>query len=90
MKRFKLIRKKPVIFAKPLAVIINPAAGSGINLKGMMEHRFGDLDIQAQFFETRHYFHAYQIANSLDYTCYSSIIVVGGDGTISEAINGML
>ena len=65
-------------------------AGKGIDQRPVIEHRLNDVDTKFEFFETKHLFHAYEIARDLDFTFFSSLVIVGGDGTISEAINGMI
>lgn len=43
-----------------------------------------------EWFVTKHQYHAYEIANTLDFNQYSALIVVGGDGTVTETITGMM
>ena len=52
MRRFKLIRKKPIILAKPIAIIFNPAAGKGIELRKSISARLTSLDHSIELFET--------------------------------------
>ena len=42
------------------------------------------------YHETAHANHAFELAHQLPFDDYSALMVIGGDGTISEAFNGML
>lgn len=88
--RMKLIRKHQIQLLKPILFIINPTSGRKIDLTKQIEARFSALDIAVEFIKTTHLHHAYEITNSIDFFEYSVIAIVGGDGTVSEAINGML
>jgi hypothetical protein len=90
LSRFKLIRKRQHDFLKPVAVIFNPKAGRGNDVRELINIRFEFVGIKTEFIETNHRYHAYEITHSIDLTKYQAIIVCGGDGTMSEAISGML
>ena len=47
-------------------------------------------DIELTIIETSFAGHAYDLANQLDFNGYDGMIVIGGDGTMHEIINGML
>ena len=72
-------------------VIVNPVAGSG---KGLIDFpqisrllRNNDICHDAVF--TEHKYHATELAVSAANQGYRRIIVVGGDGTMNEAVNGL-
>lgn len=90
MKRFKVIRTRQHTFAKPLAIIFNPKAGRGTDLREAIKARFEGVQVAFEILDTNHQYHAYEIAKSMEFNDFSGLIIVGGDGTISEAINGML
>ena len=47
--------------------------------------------INAEFFETERFMHAWELAEKdIDLSKYSILVAVGGDGTLHEVINGML
>ena len=89
LTRFKLIRKKKVSFPKPIAAIYNPMAGRGNDVRSLINIRLELLDVKVEYFETKHKFHAYELARTLPFQQYSALIVIGGDGTISEVVNGL-
>ena len=51
---------------------------------------FNLRQIECQLYETRGYLDAFNYAKDLDYSKFSAIVTVGGDGTIHEVVNGMM
>ena len=72
--------------------IINPNARSGKGLRAwkLIEHRLEEKSVPYQVFFTKYQGHATQIARTLtqEKDC-RSLIVLGGDGTLNEAVNGI-
>jgi YegS/Rv2252/BmrU family lipid kinase len=72
--------------------IVNPIAGSG-RAHGMVpriEAWLAERGIQARLLETREAGHAERLAAAATDLGHDRVIAVGGDGTIQEAINGLL
>jgi len=76
--------------SKPVATIYNPVAGRRNDLRELINHRFSDVDLSLKFYTTEHTGHAYEIAQGINFDEFSALMIVGGDGTVSEAISGML
>ena len=72
--------------------IINPNARSGKGLRAwkLIEHRLEEKSVPYQVFFTKYQGHATQIARTLtqEKNC-RSLIVLGGDGALNEAVNGI-
>ena len=72
--------------------IINPNARSGKGLRAwkLIEKRLEEKSVPYQVFSTKYQGHATQIARTLtqEKDC-RSLIVLGGDGTLNEAVNGI-
>jgi len=71
--------------------IVNPVAGSGLGLKDWPQisdflHKAG---IQFDALFTLHKYHAVELAVEAVNNGYRQIIVVGGDGTLHEVVNGL-
>jgi diacylglycerol kinase (ATP) len=73
-----------------LFVIFNPNAafGRAKKLLPKIEAGFSKKQINPEFKFTGHPKHAVEIASSLDFSRYDGLIVVGGDGTLFETVNG--
>lgn len=75
-----------------MKVIVNPVAGHGRSprylrqLKSCLKSRGLSWD----FLETKRPGHARELAENLVSRGYSRLVVMGGDGTISEVMNGIL
>lgn len=71
--------------------IVNPEAGSGKGLRDWPEIRelLVSLDIPFDFYVTERKFHAVEITVSAIKSGYKKILVVGGDGTLNEVVNGV-
>ncbi len=74
-----------------LQVIANPKAGHGKGLRNIenLKILLQSQDVKSQFFETVAPGEATQIARRLAEARQDRIVVLGGDGTISEVVNGV-
>ncbi|MFR9524429.1 MAG: diacylglycerol kinase family protein [Rikenellaceae bacterium] len=72
-------------------VIVNPVAGSGRGLEQypLISRLLRDEGIVYEPLFTEHKFHAVELTVSAIKQGYRKLIVVGGDGTIHEVINGL-
>lgn len=73
------------------AIIINPAAGRGKSRKHWLKIKkiIQENSLSFQEFFTKRPGHAVEIAGQLEKKGFKQIIVVGGDGTLHEVINGL-
>ncbi len=74
-----------------LLLINNPNAASGHrqNLVPLIEQRFADKGLQTSLFCSQYGGHFEEYLGNCDLSQYSAIIVIGGDGTLHEALNGL-
>ena len=72
-----------------MKIIANPKAGHKRGVRAIKELRLllGAREINYELFETRHPGHATELARRLAEKGARRIIIVGGDGTISEVVN---
>ncbi len=72
-------------------VIVNPAAGSGRGLEEypQISRLLRDEGIKYEPLFTEHKFHAVELTVTAIKQGYRKLLVVGGDGTIHEVINGL-
>lgn len=72
-------------------VIVNPVAGSGKGLDDypLISKLLRDNDIKCEAVFTEHKYHATELTVSAIEAGYRHIIVVGGDGTLHEVVNGV-
>lgn len=77
---------------KNIIVILNPFGGNGRGKRAwqVCEPIFAQHNIQTTLFETKFAKHATQIAREAPLDAYQAIVIIGGDGTIHEAITGLL
>ena len=90
LAKFKLIRKGQVELQKPIAAIFNPTAGRQNDVREMINLRLSDLGVNIIYHETKHAGHAFELARKRTFDDFSALMIIGGDGTVSEVINGML
>ncbi len=72
-------------------VIVNPVAGKGKGLENypLISKLLRDEGIRYEPLFTEHKFHAVELTVSAIKQGYRKLIVVGGDGTVHEVINGL-
>ncbi len=75
-----------------LFVILNPSAGRerGTNLKSRLETALQQAGLAFDLVETTHKGHGVELAKGAIHAGHTTIVAAGGDGTISEVINGMV
>lgn len=77
---------------KRFQVICNPHSGRkrGLDLKEALLSRLKAASIACCVTETQGAGHAAEIAHQADFQALDGIVVIGGDGTLHEVINGIL
>ena len=72
-------------------VVVNPISGSGKGLDDfpLISKLLRDNNIRSEAVFTEHKYHATELTVSAINSGYRHIIVVGGDGTLHEVINGL-
>ena len=73
-------------------IIVNPIAGNGRShgLTPRIERWLADRAVTARVMETRERGHAERLAATAGDLGHDRVVVVGGDGTIQEVVNGLL
>jgi diacylglycerol kinase (ATP) len=73
-------------------IVVNPIAGNGRahGLAPRIETWLAERDIRARLVETRERGHAERLAAAAGDLGHDRVVVVGGDGTIQEVVNGLL
>ena len=77
-------------YSKPIFVIYNPSSGKARDIRPIIHDCFFSNGIEYELYETKGRLDALNVAMSFDIDKYSALALVGGDGTIHEAINGLL
>ncbi|MCF6225313.1 MAG: diacylglycerol kinase family lipid kinase [Xanthomonadales bacterium] len=74
-----------------LLLINNPNAASGHSQKLVpkIEQRFTDKGLQSSLFCSQYGGHIEEYLGACDLSQYSAVIIIGGDGTLHEALNGL-
>ena len=90
LKQVESIQARKVSYSKPIAFIYNPNSGTKKNIRPQIEKRLKKEGIAFEFILTNKAFDAVLIAQNCDLALYSAMVAVGGDGTASEVIGGML
>ena len=76
---------------KKVQVIYNPNSGKKINIKQRIKDKFAENGIRYDIFETQGKLDSFFfIRDQLDIESCSALVLVGGDGTIHEGINGLM
>jgi YegS/Rv2252/BmrU family lipid kinase len=77
---------------KNYAVIINPHSGrkKGAEVWRKLRPLFQNKGIDTHEFISTHTGHPYEIVSRLNLSIYDAIVVLGGDGTMHEVVNGIM
>ena len=77
---------------KRLRVYVNPSAGKrkGLKLLQSVEHLFRAALVECDTTETTHVGHARELARTDPLYDYDGLLLVSGDGTVNEVINGVM
>ena len=72
--------------------IVNPFSGKrkSIQIFDKINPIFNSNEIELERFETKYQSHAQELIQKTNLTVYKGIIIIGGDGTFHEVVNGML
>ena len=73
-------------------LIVNPFSGKkqGLKILEKIQHLFIESDIEIDIIKTDYSGHSENIAREFDITKYNGLLIIGGDGTFHEVINGLL
>ena len=71
-------------------IIYNPVSGTARNTKQAIFDTFRDNSIEYEIHETRGPLDALKFIMTFAIENYSALILVGGDGTFHESVNGLL
>jgi len=73
-------------------IIVNPIAGKGAGRTAIPEIRanLDALGVDYDLFVTEYPAHAIEMAAEAGSNGYSTVVAVGGDGTVNEVINGLM
>lgn len=77
-------------YIKPVVIVYNPSSGQKRDVRQKVIKLFNQREIKYQLYETKGYLDAFNYVKNLDYSWFSAIVTVGGDGTIHEVVNGMM
>ena len=72
--------------------IVNPFSGKkqGLKILEKIQPLFIESDIEIDIIKTDYSGHSENIAREFDITKYNGLLIIGGDGTFHEVINGLL
>ncbi len=76
---------------RKILLVVNPTGGvrNGLEILKNLKPIFEAGGIELEIIETKYAGHAKDIARAMEIEKYESLCLVGGDGTMHEAINGM-
>ena len=76
---------------RKILLVVNPTGGirNGLEILKNIKPIFEAGGIELEIIETKYAGHAKDIARAMDIEKFESLCLVGGDGTMHEAINGM-
>ena len=79
-------------YDKPLLIIYNPSSGRRVDQRDLITSKLMQNSIKYEYHDTfnKPGKDADDIIRDADFEKYSAIIIVGGDGTIHKAVNGMM
>ena len=76
---------------RKILLVVNPTGGvrNGIEILKNIKPIFESGGVELEIIETKYAGHAKDIAKAMDISKFESLCLVGGDGTIHEAVNGI-
>ncbi|MBU0529900.1 diacylglycerol kinase family lipid kinase [bacterium] len=79
------------MIVRKILLVVNPTGGvrNGLEILKNVKPIFEAGGIELEIIETKYAGHAKDIARAMDIEKFESLCLVGGDGTMHEAINGM-
>ena len=90
MEKIEPITIRYLNYHKPLCLIYNPNSGRRKNIILRIQDRLTIEKIRFKLLITNRANDTFLLGNTLDLTKYSALIAVGGDGSVSEVVSGML
>jgi diacylglycerol kinase family enzyme len=90
MKNFESLQVRKMKYDKPLAIILNPNSGLMLDKRARLESYLKENNIPFEVHETKKAGDSFDIPMELDLNKYSALVSCGGDGTLSDIINGMM
>ena len=90
LARLESIKVRKVNFSKPICIIYNPNSGSKQNICPQIQQKLDLHQVAYHLMPTQKALDGFRFANELNLDKYSLLVAVGGDGSISEVVNGML
>ena len=75
-----------------LLLIANPKSGKkkSIKISHLTRNQLNKKNIDFDFYETKYIAHAFEIVKNINLKKYFGIIIIGGDGTFHEIVNGLM
>lgn len=77
---------------RKFCLVVNPFGGKkqGLDILDRVKPIFEKGSVDLEIIRTTRARHAYDVANTQSFSEFEGLIVIGGDGTIHEVINGMM
>lgn len=84
------INVRKLNYHKKILVIYNPASGRKVDHKSKIHNCLFSFGIEYELYETKGNLDCMEKVMNFDIENYSALVLVGGDGTFHEAINGLM
>ena len=90
LPKLESIKVRKILYDKPICIIYNPNSGSKTNVAPTIQSTLELHHVPYELMPTQKSLDGFRFANEIPLQNYSALIAVGGDGSISEVVNGML
>jgi len=87
---FEPLQVRRTNYERPIGIIYNPNSGKKRDLRPLIEKRLSEHNIAYELLATEKSFDTFRYAYESDLSKYSALLAVGGDGSVSEVLNGMM
>lgn len=87
---FEPLKVRRTNYERPIGIIYNPNSGKKRDLRPLIEKRLSEQNIAYELLATEKSFDTFRYAYESDLSKYSALLAVGGDGSVSEVLNGMM